>query len=565
VAPHSETDAAENHRAVAEDQDFNSRCASEVAALIEEYSDPDGSAAWFLCDRHEPSSVAFRIVPPDLAATVLTYGELRELSERLASSLAKLGIRSGDRVATLMGKSRDHLVALVAIWRLGAVQVPLFTAFAPPAIAMRLTGSGARAVICDAGQSDKLRPSADIPDPPPWTVIAAGGADGALDLGTLIRTGGPGFAAARVGPEAPLIHIYTSGTTGAPKGVVVPLRMLAAVRAYARFGLDLRADDIYWCAADPGWAYGLYYGILGPLATGVPGLLLEGGFSTEATIAVLERFGVTNFAAAPTIYRALRAALLDKPDLQLRCASSAGEPLTSDVNAWAIGALGVEVRDHYGQTETGMLVNNHHHAALKEPLRPGSMGRAMPGWSASVLREGTDVAAAPGEIGRLAMDLKASPLAWFPGYAGDERPSLDKFSANRRWYITGDLAKQDEDGLFYFSSREDDVILMAGYRIGPSEIEATINAHPGVAESAVIAMPDEIRGEVIEAYVVPASQVDTDSTFEYEIQQWVKTRYAAHAYPRRVHIVAEIPKTPSGKIQRFLLRQRLKADSGAAQ
>jgi acetyl-CoA synthetase len=290
-------------------------------------------------------------------------------------------------------------------------------------------------------------------------------------------------------------------------------------------------------------------------------LLLEGGFSAETTIAVLDRFGVTNFAAAPTVYRALRAAMLEIPKLKLRCASSAGEPLTPDVNSWAISALGVEVRDHYGQTETGMLVNNHQHASLEEPLRPGSMGRAMPGWSAGILREAADVEVAPRQIGRLAIDLKASPLAWFPGYADDEERSLDKFSADGRWYITGDIAKQDEDGLFYFSSREDDIILMAGYRIGPSEIEATINAHPAVAESAVIAAPDEIRGEVVEAYIVPVSKAAADGAFELEIQQWVKTRYAAHAYPRRVHIVAELPKTPSGKIQRFLLRQRSGANS----
>jgi acetyl-CoA synthetase len=560
VALPSEPGAAEDHCAMI--GDFNSRCASEVAAFIDEHGDPDGSAAWFLCDRHDSSSVAFRIVSSDLAATDLTYGQLRELSERLASSLARLGIGPGDRVATLMGKSRDYVVALVAIWRLGAVHVPLFTAFASPAIALRLMGSGARAVICDAGQRDKLRAGRDIPDRPPWTVITAGGADdGALDLSALIRNGNTGFAAVRTGPEAPLIHIYTSGTTGSPKGVVVPLRMLAAVRAYARFGLDLRHDDIYWCAADPGWAYGLYYGVLGTLSTGVPGLLLEGGFSAETTIAVLDRFGVTNFAAAPTVYRALRAAQIEIPKLQLRCASSAGEPLTSDVNAWAIEALGVEVRDHYGQTETGMLVNNHHYAPLREPLRPGSMGKAMPGWTAGILREGTDVEVAQGEVGRLAIDLNASPLAWFSGYAGDGSPGLDKFSADRRWYITGDLAKRDEDGLLYFSSREDDVILMAGYRIGPSEIEATINSHPDVAESAVVAVPDEIRGEVVEAFVVPISTAAESDTFEIEIQQWVKRRYAAHAYPRRVHIVAELPKTPSGKIQRFLLRQRLKADS----
>jgi acetyl-CoA synthetase len=178
----------------------------------------------------------------------------------------------------------------------------------------------------------------------------------------------------------------------------------------------------------------------------------------------------------------------------------------------------------------------------------------MPGWTAGILREDADTEVATGEVGRLAMNLSASPLAWFAGYSDNEESSIEKFSNDGAWYLTGDLAVQDEDGMFRFASREDDVILMAGYRIGPSEIEATINAHPAVSESAVIAVPDEIRGEVIEAYVVLAPGASGDRAFELEIQQWVKTQYAAHAYPRRVHIVAELPKTPSGKIQRFVLR-----------
>ena len=534
----------------------NSQALLEVAAFVEEYSVLNGSAAWFLCDRHAPSAVAYRIVRTDLSAVDVTYGDLRHKSECLASSLANLGIGRGDRVATLMGKSLEYLVALIAIWRLGAVHVPLFTAFAPSSIALRLTGSNAKVVICDSTQRQKLQPGPDMPGKVSWQVITTGPVDGnAIELQALIQRGTAGFAAVPIGPDAPFIQIYTSGTTGAPKGVTVPLRMLAAVRAYARFGLDLRSDDLYWCAADPGWAYGLYYGVVGTLATGTPSLLVEGGFSAEATIEILSRFGVTNFAAAPTVYRALRAAQLPVPALKLRCASSAGEPLTPDVNTWAVAALGVAIYDHYGQTETGMLVNNHHHPALQEPLRPGSMGRPLAGWTAAVVSEEGDTERPRGEVGRLAMDLSGSPLAWFDGYAGDPERSHEKFSSDGRWYITGDLARQDEDGLFYFASREDDVIIMAGYRIGPSEVEATINAHPQVMESAVIGVPDEIRGEVIEAYVVPLMKIADEVGFERELQEWVKAQYAAHAYPRRVHLVTELPKTPSGKIQRFLLRK----------
>ena len=531
---------------------------SFVSDMVEEYGDPNGSAAWFLCDRHDPSAVGYRIVSPDLSARDLTYGELRESSERLASSLAALGVGPGDRVATLMGKSSEYLTSLLAIWRLGAVHVPLFTAFAPPAIALRLTGSAARIVICDASQLGKLLPGPDMPDPLPWRVVTTGAPEsGTLAFDALLRDAGAPIAPVAVGGENALIHIYTSGTTGAPKGVVVPMRALAAVRAYARFGLDLHSDDIYWCAADPGWAYGLYYGVLASLATGTPSLLIEGGFSPELTWTVLTRFRVTNFAAAPTIYRALRASRTPVfGSLALRRASSAGEPLSPDVNDWAKEALGVEIHDHYGQTETGMLINNHHHPDLAAPLKRGSMGRALPGWRAAVLHEDRDEELSAGEIGRVAMDLPASPFAWFSGYSGDPDRSAGKFSPDGRWYLTGDLARVDEAGDFYFSSRDDDVILMAGYRIGPTEVEAALNSHPSVMESAAIAVPDEIRGEVLEAFVVLHPSMVRDEAMVSELQQWVKLRYAAHAYPRQVHFVEALPKTPSGKLQRFLLRQR---------
>jgi acetyl-CoA synthetase len=274
------------------------------------------------------------------------------------------------------------------------------------------------------------------------------------------------------------------------------------MRAYVEFGFDLRPDDVYWCAADPGWAYGLFYAVLGPLCLGARSILLHAGLAADLTCQVLDRFQVTNFAAAPTIYRALRASGIDRGRASaLRCASSAGEPLTPEVNQWAPGWLGVEVHDHYGQTETGMLVNNHHQPSLRRPLRAGSMGQEMPGWRAVVLDNERDEPVNPGTVGRIAMDLTASPLAWFKGYENDPARTAEKISADGRWYLTGDSGSMDADGYFYFSARDDDVIIMAGYRIGPFEVESVLSAHPAVAECAVIAAPDEMRGEVIEAFV----------------------------------------------------------------
>jgi acetyl-CoA synthetase len=532
---------------------------TRVQQLIALYTAPEVSLAALLCDRREPESVAYRIIGQDLSAQPLSYGELRAESERFASVLVELGVRAGDRVATLMGKSREFLVALMGIWRIGAVHVPLFTAFAAPAIAFRLLGSNTKVVVCDSTQRAKLEPGDDIPANPNWRVISTGPADErALNFHALLAGTGRLSVPTITGGDAPIIHIYTSGTTGRPKAVVVPARALAAFQAYAEFALDLRHDDVYWCAADPGWAYGLYFGVLASFTTGVPSVLLQGGFSAELTLAVLSNQGVTNFAAAPTVYRSLRTSGAAIPGkLKLRCASSAGEPLTPEVNEWATSALGVPVHDHYGQTEVGMLINNHHQPPLRRGLKPGSMGHAMPGWTALILREHEDEPAAVNEVGRVVMDCSKSPLAWFSGYLDDPEKSAEKFRA--KWYVTGDLGRMDKDGYFYFSSRDDDVIIMAGYRIGPFEVESVIQTHPAVAESAVIAVPDQIRGEVIEAFVVLRDASAGSESLAAELQNWVRTKYAAHAYPRAIHFTNSLPKTPSGKIQRFILRQQRRA------
>ena len=539
--------------------------ASRVEQLVARYAGPQVCLASLLCDRHEPSSVAYRIISQDLTVQTLTYDELRAESERFASALLQLGVRAGDRVATLMGKSREYLVTLMGIWRAGAVHVPLFTAFAPSAVAYRLTGSKARLVVCDSSQRSKLLPGGDMPVNAGWRVVTTGVADAqALSFHSLLAAARPSFVPAIVGGAGPIIHIYTSGTTGRPKAVVVPARALAAFHAYAEFALDLKPDDVFWCAADPGWAYGLYFGVLASFTTGVPSILLQGGFSAESTFAVLQTQAVTNFAAAPTVYRSLRAAsATPSGPFSLRCASSAGEPLTPEVNQWADHALGVSVHDHYGQTEAGMLINNHHQRLLRQPLRPCSMGHVMPGWTAVVLSEQDDEPAGVNQFGRVAMDLTESPLAWFNGYLDDPDKSADRFAGGGRWYLTGDLGRIDEDGYCYFSSRDDDVILMAGYRIGPFDVESVLLTHPAVAESAVIAVPDPIRGEVMEAFVVLRDDAVASESLERELQHWVKAKYAAHAYPRAIHFTQVLPKTPSGKLQRYVLRQqRLSQASG---
>ena len=392
-----------------------------ITELLAIYGAADANAAELLCDRHPDESVAFTIVEADLTAHELTYGDLRRESTRFAGALRELGVGQGDSVAVLMGKSAELVIALLGIWRLGAVHVPLFTAFAPPAIGMRLQASNAKVVIADADQRGKLKPGPDLPADASRAVVVVGGEPEGDELSFTdllanhTQHDSPSASAA-VGGEGLLVLLFTSGTTGAPKGVPVPLKALASFRAYLEFGLDVTDEDVFWNAADPGWAYGLYYAILGPLAAGVPSLLLHAGFSASLTWQVMERFGVTNFAAAPTVYRALRADQEAMPvGMRLRRASSAGEPLTPEVVSWAEEKLGVPVHDHYGQTEHGMIIVNGWADAVRDRVPAGSMGRPLPGWSAAVLHETSTTVLAANEVGRVAVEVAASPLMWFDG------------------------------------------------------------------------------------------------------------------------------------------------------
>lgn len=541
---------------------------SRVQQLLDTFDAPEVNLGHLLCDVHPADAVAFTVVQPDLSTLDLTYADLGERSRRFAAYLADQGVKPGDRVATLMGKSADLVTVILGIWRAGAVHVPLFTAFATPAIALRLQGSDATYVVCDADQRAKLQPGEDLADDPRRTIIVAGSSasEGDLVLSDVLASADPAAAPSVTVPgSAEFVRLFTSGTTGTPKGVPIPVKALATFVVYLEYGLDVTADDVYWNAADPGWAYGLYYGIAGPLAAGRRNILLQAKFTPETTWQVIQSLGVTNLAAAPTVFRSLRSAETPAPEgLGLRRISSAGEPLNPDVVSWGADVLGAAIHDTYGQTELGMSIVNGWQADVAGELRHGSMGRPMPGWAAAVLKEDVDEPAEPGELGRVTIDLEGSPLMWFTGYADAPEKTAERFSADGRWYYTGDAGSVDADGYVYFSSRDDDVIIMAGYRIGPFEVESVLVGDPRVAEAAVVGVPDELRGEVIEAFVVLAPGVSGGADLVDELKKRVKTKLAAHAYPRVVHVVDELPKTPSGKIQRFQLRSQRAAEIAGA-
>lgn len=531
--------------------------------IADDYLAPEASAAWLLCDRHDPDRTAYTIVD-DEGQTAVTYGRLRSDSLRLADALRTMGVSEGTRVATLVRKGPELITTMLATWRLGAVYVPLFTAFATPALAFRMQTADVRVIVTDATQRPKLsardgRPLGD------WKIIVVDqldetrGFDSSDDLSyaDLMQSASEEDIPAHAqGADGAFVHIFTSGTTGSPKGVIHPLRHAAGWQSYLENGLGVTGEDVYWCAADPGWAYGLYSAVVSPLAAGFGTILQRGSFTPERAWELIDRLRVTNLAAAPTVYRAIRNAYPTVPGpTGLRRLSSAGEPLTPEVNEWAERELGVLVHDHFGQTEVGMVLANAHHPDLSRPIVAGSMGRPLPGWSTTVLAEGSDSEAAGGETGRVAIIVDESPAMTFEHYQ-DPSTTASRFAGDGRYYVLGDLGSRDAAGCFRFSSRDDDVIIMAGYRIGPFEVESVLSQHPAIAESAVIGAPDADRGEVLEAFVVLAPGVEGSPTLVTEIQDFVKRNYASHAYPRAVHFVPQLPKTPSGKIQRFVLRQR---------
>ena len=535
-----------------------------IQAWLEEYGGNGISAADFLCDRHAriPEKVALFYADARRQASKCTFRELQTQSSKMAGFLQSIGVGKGDRVAALLPKMPELIITTLAVWRLGAAYVPLFTAFGSDAIDHRVGDSGAKVVVTNAAQRPKLTETACY-------------TKGKIAVVTIGDEGGKGIekgdysfwnelekapsadTPVPVSGEDLLIMLYTSGTTGSPKGVEVPVKALASFQAYMEFGLDIREDDMYWNMAGPGWAYGLYYNLVGPLLVGKSTLFYGGAFSPADVFRILSKYQVTNFASAPTAYRALKAAG-DKVAGQfpacLRVASSAGEPLNPEVIEWSRKLWGIAIHDHFGQTELGMAANNHHRADLQKPIKMGSMGQSMPGFRMVVVNENGNEAT-PGEEGLFAVDTENSPLFWFRGYWQDEQRTQEKFIGNGRYCVAGDTVSMDEDGFFYFSGRSDDIILCAGYRIGPFEVESALIKHPAVAEAAVVGKPDELRGETIKAFVALKPGNAASEVLADELKGFVKKHLAAHQYPREVEFVDQLPKTPSGKIQRFLLRK----------
>lgn len=506
-----------------------------------------------ICDRWaDGDKVGLYYEGAERPASSHTFAELKARAARFANFLTSQGIGKGDRVAALLPRTPELLVVILGTLRAGAVYQPLFTAFGPGAIEYRLERAGTKLVLTDSANRSKL---GEVKGCPPIMMVGEASA-GDFSFEEEMAKQSESFEPVIIGADDPFLQMFTSGTVGKAKGVAVPARAVLSFYVYMRYAIGLRPDDVYWNVADPGWAYGLYYAVVGPLLLGNATHFNEHGFTPDTTYHMIRKYGITNLAAAPTAYRMLMAnddVLAAGESLDLRVASSAGEPLNPEVISWVKRRLGCEVMDHYGQTETGMTCCNHHD--LKQSVvRVGSMGFSMPGHRVVSLtaefKETTE-----GEIGQLAVDVENSPLFFFPGYTWGEK---DPFQG--RYYLTGDVVINHGDGSYSFTGRDDDIITTAGYRVGPADVESTLLEHEAVAESGVVGKPDASRGAIIKAYVVIKSQFDATDELAEELKQMVRNRLSTHAFPREIEFVDELPKTPSGKIQRFILRNQAREE-----
>jgi acetyl-CoA synthetase len=477
-----------------------------------------------------------------------SFDDLHAASCRLANVLAAGGIGRGDRVGILLPQRPEAAVAHLAAYRLGAIAVPLFVLFGPEALAYRLGDSGAAAVITDEEGAAKLDALRDGLPALGRVLSVDGPAPGAEDLPRLLARASPDHACADTSADDPAIIIYTSGTTGPPKGALHAQRVLLGHLPGVELPHELfpRPGDLFWTPADWAWIGGLLDVLLPSLFHGVPVLAHRmAKFDADAAFALMARHGVRNVFMPATALRMLRAAR-PPAGLAVRSVASGGETLGEELLDWGRATFGLTINEFYGQTECNLVVSN---CAGLYPVRPGSMGRPVPGHDVAVIGPAGE-RLPPGALGDIA--IRRPDPVMFLGYWNNPDATARKFRAD--WLVTGDQGTVDEDGYLRFVGRDDDVITSAGYRIGPGEIEDCLNRHPAVLMSAAIGKPDAVRTEIVKAFVVLREGIAPSRALAAEIQGFVRTRLAAHEYPREIAFVDSLPLTTTGKIIRRALR-----------
>ena len=515
-------------------------------------------------DRHAAGAraqrAAIRWIGKDGARRDITYCELKTETDRFANALRGLGVRPGERIFVLMGRLPELYIAVLGALKAGCVVSPLFSAFGPEPIATRIEmGDGRVLVTSPALYQRKVAQLRERLACLKHVVLVGEGApegEGLHGWTSLMADAAPEFTMAPTDPEDMALLHFTSGTTGKPKGAIHVHGAVVAHHVTGRYALDLHDEDIFWCTADPGWVTGTSYGIIAPLTNGVTSIVVESEFDPQTWYSVLERERVSVWYTAPTAIRMmmrLGADAVKGYDLSaLRFLSSVGEPLNPEAVIWGEQAFGLPFHDNWWQSETGgIMIANF--AALD--IKPGSMGLPLPGIEAAIVRHvdgGVETINEPMVEGELA--LRKGWPSMMRGYLHEEERYNKCFSGE--WYLTGDLAKRDAEGYYWFVGRADDVIKSAGHLIGPFEVESALMEHPAVAEAAVIGKPEPTMGEMVKAFVALKPGYEPTEALRKELLGHARRKLGPAVAPKEIDFRVNLPKTRSGKIMRRLLKAR---------
>ena len=527
--------------------------------------------AYEAVDRHAQGPlrerIALRFVASEAPAIEISFAELARLTSRFANVLRQLGVQKGERLFVLAGRIPELYVAVLGSLKCGVVVTPLFSAFGPEPIATRVNlGEGKVLVTTDTLYRRKVKAWRErMPSLRHVLLISDDGTPtqepDTVDLAGLMANASDDFAATPTSPDDVSLLHFTSGTTGTPKGAIHVHAAVVTHHATGRFALDLHDGDRYWCTADPGWVTGTSYGIIAPLLHGVTSLVDREEFDAQRWYTLLEQERISVWYTAPTAIRMLMKAGADLARGHtypaLRFIASVGEPLNPEAVWWGKDVLGLPIHDNWWQTETGGIMIANTPAF---DIKPGSMGRPLPGIDAAIVEhleaEGEAPRVreieAPGVDGELA--LRAGWPSMFRGYLNNEARYRKCFAGE--WYLTGDLARRDEDGYYWFVGRADDVIKSAGHLIGPFEVESVLMEHPAVAEAGVIGKPDPIVGEVVKAFVSLKGGHTADEALRLDIMAHARKRLGAAVAPKEIAFLPTLPRTRSGKIMRRLLKAR---------
>ncbi len=482
-----------------------------------------------------------------------TFKEMKDLSNKAGNVLKAYGdVVKGDRVFIFMPRSPELYFAVLGAIKLGAVVGPLFEAFMEGAVRDRLEDSGAK-VIITTPELLKRVPVSELPELKHIFLVGENieETDSHIDFNKKLAEASRELEIQWVDRNDGLILHYTSGSTGKPKGVLHVHNAMIQQYQTAKWVLDLQEEDVYWCTADPGWVTGTSYGIFGPWLTGTSNVIIGGRFSPDAWYSMIEEYGVTVWYSAPTAFRMLMGAgdeVVKRFDLSsLRHIISVGEPLNPEVVRWGAKVFDLRIHDTWWMTETGaQLICNYPCMEIK----PGSMGKPIPGVQAAIVDDqGKELP--PFRMGNLAIK-KGWPSMMQTVWGNPEK--FESYFMPGDWYVSGDSAYMDDEGYFWFQGRVDDVIMTAGERVGPFEVESKLVEHPAVAEAGVIGKPDPVRGEIIKAFVALREGFEASDELKEDIRTFVKTGLAAHAAPREIDFRDSLPKTRSGKIMRRVLK-----------